>query len=79
MIGDVPDSLRFDGVPFAFEWLRPPAEWSAGPAPGVGGAPAATHRVIEPKKARPGRTGPQRVGPAREPFARATHRAVVQR
>ena len=64
MIGDVPDSLRFDGVPFAFEWLRPPAEWSAGPAGLVGGAPPQTDSFIDPISAPAVRPAPLLVGPA---------------
>ena len=64
MIGDAPDSLGFDPVPFALEWLCPPAEWHAEPARLVVGAPAQTDWFIDPISARPVRTAPLLVGPA---------------
>ena len=63
MIGDSPDSLGFDSVPFAFEWLHPPGEWSAEPDRLVVRAPAQTDWFIDPVSARPVRTAPVLVGP----------------
>jgi regulation of enolase protein 1 (concanavalin A-like superfamily) len=64
MIGDARDSLGFDAVPFALEWLCPPAEWYSEPARLVVGAPAQTDWFIDPISARPVRTAPLLVGPA---------------
>ena len=60
---DDPNSLDFDAVPFAFEWLRPPAEWQAEPTRLVVGAPAQTDWFIDPISARPVRSAPALVGP----------------
>jgi len=64
MIGDDPDSLGFDAVPFGLEWLCPPAQWHAEPDRLVVGAPAQTDWFIDPIRARPARTAPLLVGPA---------------
>ncbi len=61
MTGD-PDSLRFDHVPFALEWLRPPADWRAEQAGLVVTAPAETDWFIDPISARRVRTAPVLVG-----------------
>ena len=57
------DSLGLDAVPFAVEWLRPPAEWHAEPARLVVSAPAQTDWFIDPISARTVRTAPVLVGP----------------
>ena len=62
--GDTPERVGFDGVPFAFEWLCPPAEWHADPARLVVSAPAQTDWFIDPISSRPVRTAPLLVGPA---------------
>ena len=61
--GDDPDSVGFDAVPFALEWLRPPAEWDAEPARLRVSAPAQTDWFIDPISARPVRTEPVLAGP----------------
>ena len=63
MTGGDSDSLGFDAVPFALEWLRPPAQWSAEPARLVVSAPAQTDWFIDPISARPVCTAPVLVGP----------------
>jgi uncharacterized protein len=63
MTVDHPDSVTFDGVPFALEWLRPPAAWSAEPARLLVSAPAQTDWFIDPISALPVRTAPVLVGP----------------
>jgi regulation of enolase protein 1 (concanavalin A-like superfamily) len=60
--GDDRDRLGFEAVPFALEWLRPPAEWSAEPARLVVGAPAQTDWFIDPISTRSVRTAPVLVG-----------------
>ena len=60
--GDRP-SPGFAAVPFAFEWLRPPAEWSAEPDRLVVSAPAQTDWFIDPISARAVDTAPVLVGP----------------
>ena len=62
MTGDDPDSLRFDDVPFALEWLLPPADCDAEPARLRVGAPAQTDWFIDPISARHVRTAPVLVG-----------------
>ena len=62
MTGDDPDSVRFDDVPFALEWLRPPADWDAEPARLRLGAPPQTDWFIDPISARHVRTAPVLVG-----------------
>ena len=62
MAGEDRDSLSFDGVPFALEWLCPPAEWDAEPARLGVGAPALTDWFVDPISARPVRTAPVLVG-----------------
>jgi uncharacterized protein len=70
----VADLVAFDAVPFAFEWLRPPAEWSAEPARLVVGAPAQTDWFIDPISARPVRTAPLLLGsPPSGDFTWAAH------
>jgi uncharacterized protein len=64
VIGDDSEGLSFDAVPFALEWLRPPAEWSAEPTRLAVTAPARTDWFIDPISARPVRTAPVLVGPA---------------
>ena len=64
MTGDDAGSLGFDAVPFALEWLCPPAEWYAEPARLVVSAPAQTDWFIDPISARPVRTAPLLVGRA---------------
>ena len=61
--GDDPDSVGFDAVPFALEWLRAPAEWDAEPARLRVSAPAQTDWFIDPISARPVRTEPVLAGP----------------
>ena len=63
MTGDDLASVGFDAVPFALEWLCPPAEWLAESARLVVGAPAQTDWFIDPISARPVRTAPVLVGP----------------
>ncbi len=63
MTGADPDSVRFDSVPFALEWLRPPAEWSADAARLHVSAPAQTDWFVDPISARAVRTAPVLVGP----------------
>ena len=63
MTVDDPGSVTFDGVPFALEWLCPPAEWYAESARLVVSAPAQTDWFIDPISARPVRTAPVLVGP----------------
>ena len=68
------DLVAFDAVPFAFEWLRPPAEWSAEPARLVVRAPAQTDWFIDPISARPVRTAPLLLGsPPSGDFTWAAH------
>ena len=62
MTGDNPESLRFDDVPLALEWLCPPADWDAEPARLRVGAPAQTDWLIDPISARPVDTAPVLVG-----------------
>ena len=57
------DLVAFADVPFALEWLRPPAEWSAEPARLVAIAPAQTDWFIDPISARAVRTAPLLLGP----------------
>ena len=64
LTGDGPDSVGFDAVPFALEWLCPPADWHAEPGRLVVSAPARTDWFIDPIGARPVRTAPLLVGPA---------------
>ena len=64
LTGDEPDSVDFDAVPFALEWLCPPAEWHAQPARLVVSAPAQTDWFIDPISGRAVRTAPLLVGPA---------------
>jgi len=52
LAGDGADSVAFAAVPFALEWLRPPAEWSAEPARLFVDAPAVTDWFIDPISAR---------------------------
>jgi regulation of enolase protein 1 (concanavalin A-like superfamily) len=52
-----------DAVPFALEWLRPPAACNAEPARLVVTAPPRTDWFIDPISARPVRTAPVLVGP----------------
>ena len=59
---DGPDGLGFDAVPFALEWLCPPADWHAEPARLTVTAPAQTDWFIDPISARPVRTAPVLVG-----------------
>jgi uncharacterized protein len=73
-VGDV----RFDGVPFALGWLRPPPEWSAEPARLVVGAPGQTDWFIDPISARAVRTAPVLVGPAPEGDFTWEARVVVE-
>jgi uncharacterized protein len=61
--GDEPQGLAFEAVPFELEWLRPPADWNAGPARLVVRAPAQTDWFIDPISARPIDTAPVLVGP----------------
>ena len=61
--GDGADSVGFDAVPFALEWLRPPAEWSAEQARLVVSSPEQTDWFIDPISARAVRTAPVLVGP----------------
>jgi uncharacterized protein len=63
MTSNDPDGLGFDAVPFALEWLCPPAESYAEPARLVVSAPAQTDWFIDPISARPVRTAPVLVGP----------------
>jgi uncharacterized protein len=63
MTGDDPESLGFDAVPFALEWLYPPAECHAEPARLVVSAPAQTDWFIDPISGRTVRTAPVLVGP----------------
>ena len=63
MTGADPDSFGLDAVPFALEWVRPPAEWHAEPARLVVSAPAQTDWFIDPIGARSVRTAPVLVGP----------------
>ena len=63
LTGDEPDSVDFDAVPFALEWLCPPAEWHAEPARLVVSAPAQTDWFIDPISGRAVRTAPLLVGP----------------
>ena len=63
MTGAEPDSVGFDGVPFALEWLYPPAEWSAEPARLLVSAPARTDWFIDPISARAVGSAPVLVGP----------------
>jgi uncharacterized protein len=60
--GDEPQGLAFEAVPFELEWLRPPADWNAGPARLVVRAPAQTDWFIDPISARPIDTAPVLVG-----------------
>jgi regulation of enolase protein 1 (concanavalin A-like superfamily) len=62
VIGDDRDRLGFEAVPFALEWLRPPAEWSAEPARLVVGAPAQTDWFVDPISTRSVSTAPVLVG-----------------
>jgi regulation of enolase protein 1 (concanavalin A-like superfamily) len=64
MTRDDPDSVGFDAVPFALEWLRRPAAWVAEPARLVVSAPAQTDWFIDPISARSVRTAPVLVGAA---------------
>jgi regulation of enolase protein 1 (concanavalin A-like superfamily) len=56
------EPMRFDDVPFALEWLRPPAEWSAEPQRLVVGAPARTDWFVDPVSTRAMRTAPVLLG-----------------
>ena len=58
------DDLSFPGVPFALEWLRPPAESNAEPDRLVVSAPAQTDWFIDPISARTVHTAPVLVGTA---------------
>jgi uncharacterized protein len=62
MTGADSDRLGLDDVPFALEWLRPPAGWDAEPSRLVVSAPARTDWFIDPISARPVRTAPVLVG-----------------
>ena len=64
LTGNEPDSVGFDAVPFALEWLCPPADWHVEPGRLVVSAPARTDWFIDPIRARPVRTAPLLVGPA---------------
>ena len=64
MTGEKTERLGFAAVPFAFDWLYPPAEWHAEPARLVVSAPAQTDWFIDPISARPVRTAPLLLGPA---------------
>ena len=64
MTGEETERLGFAAVPFAFDWLYPPAEWRAEPARLVVSAPAQTDWFIDPISARPVRTAPLLLGPA---------------
>ena len=75
MAGDDPDGIGFAAVPFALEWLRPPAEWSAGRHRLVVSAPAQTDWFIDPISARPVRSAPVLVG--RPPMGDFTWEAQV--
>jgi uncharacterized protein len=59
---DHADSLGFEAVPFALEWLCPPVDWYAEPARLVVSAPAQTDWFIDPISARPVRTAPVLAG-----------------
>jgi uncharacterized protein len=54
--------MRFDDVPFALEWLLPPAEWSAEPGRLAVGAPAQTDWFLDPVSGRAVRTAPALLG-----------------
>ena len=58
------EDLSFPGVPFALEWLRPPAESNAEPGRLVVSAPAQTDWFIDPISARTVHTAPVLVGTA---------------
>jgi uncharacterized protein len=73
--GDEPQGLAFEAVPFELEWLRPPADWNAGPARLVVRAPAQTDWFIDPISARPIDTAPVLVG--RPPAGNFTWEAHV--
>ena len=62
MTGDDHDGLGFAAVPFALEWLCPPAESHAEPARLVVRAPAQTDWFIDPISARPVGTAPVLAG-----------------
>ena len=62
MTVDDPQSLRFEAVPFALQWLRPPTACSAGPARLVVGAPPETDWFIDPISAHRIHTAPVLVG-----------------
>jgi regulation of enolase protein 1 (concanavalin A-like superfamily) len=62
VIGDDTESLGFAAVPFVFEWLRPPAAWSAEPARLVVSAPAETDWFIDPISGHAVRTAPVLLG-----------------
>jgi uncharacterized protein len=61
-VGDDRDSVGFDALPFALEWLCPPAAWSAEPTRLVVNAPAQTDWFVDPISGRPVRTAPVLVG-----------------
>jgi uncharacterized protein len=69
--------MRFDDVPFALEWLRPPAEWCAEPQRLVVGAPAQTDWFVDPVSTRAVRTAPVLLGsPPPGDFTWAAHVVV---
>jgi uncharacterized protein len=69
--------MRFDDVPFALEWLRPPAEWSAEPQRLVVGAPAQSDWFVDPVSTRAVRTAPVLLGsPPPGDFTWAAHVVV---
>jgi len=77
VIGDEPESLGFDAVPFELEWLRPPAQWTAERAQLVVGAPAQTDWFIDPISAHAVRTAPVLVGsPPKGNFTLEAHVAL---
>ena len=69
--------MRFADVPFALEWLRPSAEWTAEAARLVVGAPARTDWFVDPVSTRAVRTAPVLLGsPPPGDFTWAAHVVV---
>ena len=62
MTAGEPDSVCFEAVPFALEWLRPPAGWDAEPSRLVASSSARTDWFVDPISARVVRTAPVLVG-----------------